>query len=494
MWMRLVIDHGEVKGFVTGLRKFLRRLGDEAGDPYWKPILRRLRRVRYEVTSVPLPLPHPALNFAGTADELQRLLRTCGALYPSYERDAGELVSTIERFSASEDDPLGDAVALILENAGFHNLRDALLLRARGFGEAVRTHLKQRGLRVITLAPEELTGRMAASNLIAVGPSAWFPTHVTTAPRAQQVTFVHYRWIRDDEPRAGLLEAVSSRSRPVQLHRSSLAPQVEEAFAPHDLLPVIDWSGIAGRGPSAHADDHDLEVLLANLYLLAGGFAVYLEAEGGYQIYGFDLAAETEERVRRVQAARVTSGMYLVLRREGGGDYIPIIADRILRERARGLREMQRDWKERLRSEVAKFGVADVVRKLRSFGGSGRSEMNVRYWCSYDSIATGRYADFLAIMRLVQLEGRAEELWDAMGHIRRAHLAAGQHVRRLLEEQVEKADLSMLAERGMMDFSLEESSGRLTVFRVEASSPELFTVPRGQLRHPFPVERDMWHA
>lgn len=493
-WNRLLVDDPSVRAFYVSLRRFSRSLGDEAVDPYWKPVLRRLRRVRFENAAVPLPLSHSARDLAAIARELRAQLRTCSALYPRYESAATKLVELVDEMSRSDADPLGDAISLVLQEAGFHNLRDAVLLRARGFGEAVRLHLRERGVRVKALTPEELTGKMAANSLLAIGPSAWFPAHVASAPRCNELIFVHYRWVSDDRAEGGLLAGIATTPQKIGLHRSSLSPDLDEGIGATELLPVVDWSGIASKGPTSELGSGDDEIVSANLFLLAGGNAVYLEAEDPYQVYGFDLAADIDDRVRRFQTSRVQPGMYLILRRGGGGDYIPVIADRILRDDAPRMRNLQRLWKDRLRAEVLSRGSGGVVRDLQQLGGTRRSEMNVRYWCSYASIATGKFADFLAIMRLVDLEDRAEELWEAMNHIKRAHLAAGQHVRRLLEERIEKADLTELVEKGMMEFSLEEGGGALSVFRVEAKAPEPFRVSRGQLRHPFEVGRDHWHA
>jgi hypothetical protein len=88
-------------------------------------------------------------------------------------------------------------------------------------------------------------------------------------------------------------------------------------------------------------------------------------------------------------------------------------------------------------------------------------------------------------MRVIGLEANAGKVWSAMGTLERAHRKAGHEIREQLEEQVEKADLTLLAERGRADFTLPQGGGALTAFRVEEVSPDVVAVPYQHLGDPF---------
>jgi len=184
--------------------------------------------------------------------------------------------------------------------------------------------------------------------------------------------------------------------------------------------------------------------------------------------------------------AKLQPGMFLLLRTEGGGDYIVPIANRILGEDAAQLREMQEGWKTRLRGEVELRGLLPVCIDLLELGGSKHvNEINLRYWMSSKCIRPQDNNDFRAILKLVGLQDKEALYRDVADRIERAHRSAGFYIRKLLISQVTGADLHEIHKKGYMEFELPRSDGgSLTAFRIEHISPAITNVSASRTGRP----------
>jgi hypothetical protein len=208
------------------------------------------------------------------------------------------------------------------------------------------------------------------------------------------------------------------------------------------------------------------------------------------------VVAELEEDlvVHQLPVADIVPGTYLVLRTEGEGDYVRVMADSLLGPRARNLRELQRWWKRELNRRLAAEGAKLVSTELTQAGAVRASEENVRRWASPDNIRTQDPADFRAILTVIGAAERFDEVWRAMGQIHQAHIQAGGRVRQLLLDELCSGDTTLLRQQGWEDYHVEEiqGEGTLRVARVEARAPEPHDVPRIRLRRPFKIARELW--
>jgi hypothetical protein len=334
------------------------------------------------------------------------------------------------------------------------------------------------------------TGQLYGT-LVVVGPLRWFPS-VSAAPRAFRIKVVTFRWIQEEPHSPGLF--IKSRSRvlvPDVGAPSRRTAKPDDVIEPDALLPTTEWSSISHRAGTG--SEEGTVTVEANLILLAGGFAAYIDAQEITRVYVLDPEAEDEDRIRQEDTVDVDVGDYVLLRTEGAGDDIAEMADRLLGDDAERLRTSQQEWKARLRETIRRDGAHAVVRRLRVLGGRLASESNVRRWMWRGSLRTQNQEDFFAIMRLVGLGQEASRIWDEMGILVRAHRRAGQRIRRLLLLQARRTDLSPLLSEGRMDFEVPElEGGTLTAFRVEEKSPETYDVSELRLNRPFPVEKDLW--
>jgi hypothetical protein len=257
------------------------------------------------------------------------------------------------------------------------------------------------------------------------------------------------------------------------------------------LIPRLQWmeapAGSPGTGDSVAA----LDMVQCRLFLLEGELGVFLAADQNASVLTLDLE---ERKPKRVLCNYLQEGVFILLRTGGGGDYIMPVADRILATESRSVRECQRLWKSRLRSAVLDKGLAAACTKLKVLGSKRANELNVRNWIWDRTIKTRDYVDFEAIMQFSGLTDKAQELWQAMRKIDRAHKAAGQVIRRLLLQQVLQSDISQLRKYGTMDFELPQAGGRLTAYRVTGTTNVQVLRSVSQVGHPFALEGAMWQG
>lgn len=114
--------------------------------------------------------------------------------------------------------------------------------------------------------------------------------------------------------------------------------------------------------------------------------------------------------------------------------------------------------------------------------------------CLLGKSRTQHYRDFLAIMKLVGFEGKAQEYWNVMKRINRAHNQGGFKIRNLLLEQVKDLNMEMLQKQGQMHFKVSnDDAAEMIAFRVEGMLPETLEVPYSRIGKPFKLEEQLWH-
>jgi hypothetical protein len=491
------VAHAPLSALAQGVGRLGRALGDELNDPYWIDVLRSMRTFVFVVSATPLPLNDPALALGPLIDRLLQRIHSIEETHPSFSAHVRHTMDQMILVAGSSGDPLGDAIRT--ELAGSRGSEVLVLLRKAARVAVVRERLMHTLGTRLHVATTHLLGREALyERMVAIGPSRWF-TEALGAPRAPRFDLFRFDWVRDQPMDAALL--AGSRSLGRRLHASSLTNGSDsgadaEAGLPDDFLePRIAWTQIhESILTTAPEDDQAGEEVQARLFLLPDSYAVYVEAEEGARSYVLDPNAELNDRVDLLPADELSAGMFLILRTEGGDDRT-ILADRILGGRAAFLRDRQEMWKNRLREKVHKDGPAAVIRQLSALGSMRAGRANLRTWASSRSKRTRDYPDFLAIMRLVELETEAPQLWGDMGIIVSAHRQAGQQVRAVLIRRMEKADLTRLETEGRLDFEAPDlGGGTLTVFRIEEVSPEPRLIPDHRVDRPFRLEAELWHG
>jgi hypothetical protein len=538
---RQLIEHPALEAFSQLAGKFCAALGESAEEGYWGPVVRMLKRARWDAATTPLPLSSEATGLAEAAREAVPRLRQCRRVAPELGAAAEDLADRLTDLASSHDDPLGEAIKRALEPRasasameGSHGdderrgigetgvpeveggavgdleggplLDDedscpvqavAVLLRSGRYSAEVKAAVSGLGAPVSVLTPTEFIASAPLDLVAVVGPSAWFPAAVVRASRARRMVFVYPSWIRDAEPQAGLLAGSPQRLRrsPISRAPSRAAVPFDEALPitpAEDWVPNADWRAISAAARRRPGEETSSDPVDAWLFALASGDGLYLEAGEGSRAYVIEL--EDDVSIHQEMTSQIAPGDFVVLRTEGDGDYVRTIADSILGRSAGPLRQMQAGWKEQLANKMAELGARGLRHALDSAGAVRATDNNIRQWLRPDSIRTRDPADFSAITAVIGARDRFRELWDGMGVIDSAHRRAGFQVRALLVEEILGGDRSPLTTQGWADFDVEEieGEGALRVARVEGRAPETQRVPRTRTRRPFPIGRDLW--
>jgi hypothetical protein len=494
---RSVLTHPGFNTFATGLSRLERNVGELGDDPYWRQVFQILRRLRFDLAATPLPFNHSAFRQEESRKTLSKLLVQCKALFPDRAADLNQLIVLTDDLVTQSIDPIGDTIDALLARST--PMSTALLLRSTRYASFVRTELRKRNpdWTLSIISESHLNDSEVFDLMLVTGPARWYPTSLLSAPRALRLELIYFSWLRDQPSstqlfrRSRLGRGFLSRSPEARDQPEGPAIPVELVES-DDVVPRIYWRDLAERVGRDEPDANE-EHVPAHMLLLAGGFATYVEASEDAFVYVVDPMAPPTQRIRKHSTETITEGMHVLLRREGGGDYVSAVADKLLGDAAKNLRKKQADWKQRLRTHVESAGIGRTVNELKRLGAARASTSNVRHWMGRHSLRTDDLADFSAVLRLVGLERVEREYWDAMGHLDSAHRSAGFYLRSLLLRQVIRADLEPLQASGRMDFQLEHG-GTMTAFRVEQKSPEAILVPVGRLGKPFAVEPDLWQG
>lgn len=490
---RHVIPFEPARQVALALSALLAAVDDYADDELWISVTRRFKRTLRQIVTVPLPINHAAMEIAASAMFIEAHIQRAAGNYPNdlLARAQGALAA-LRALSSVSANPLGDfALRLIREGTPS---RTAILVRSSPLRPAVQEWLFKGSRSSRLLSEGDLQAYQGLDRLVAIGPASWFANHVVSAPRAATIDFLHYEWLRDPEPPPGIFAgAWVSKVVPVIRRSTQLPADTTAEFDIADLAPPVDWDALSRTsGGRAQAADGDPDLVEASLFLLAGGFAVYLDVTDGSRTTNVvDPDTAGGRRFRAEPTRTVDRGSYVVLRSLGSsGDYLEAIANGLLGAQADRLRSLQRKWKTALRECIRRRGFSQTEREL---GEAGMSAPNLRYRISPRSIRTDDPKDFRLLMEYVGLKDEADMLWNSMQQIAEAHQRGGRHLRQLLVEKLVDADMDRLRSAGWMDIQLDEGdAGQLSILRVERKSPNTIIVPENRIGVLEIVDPDLW--
>lgn len=469
------LDHRQFREYCIALRAFERALGEDADQDYWQQFLRRLKKYRFEVTAAPVSFDNPAVARPEILQILTAHIEHCESLYPGYASGAKGLLQMYEQLSRCTDNPGLDALFSLFE--GPHRERAGLLVSEARLIQPVEKTLMghARFLQIEVLTQSQLRKDEYLERLAIFGPAHWYDDFVFSAPRAGHIDHLQYRWIAGawkPEPvfpgairKSGTASRQGQSAEPAEQHEND--ENGEQYFSPGELMPALKMSEIASRFGQPKSTSSSGEDVETRLHLLEGGWGVFLDTDEQATVLTIDIEGSVPQ-LRRTPVREIERGMFILLRTEGGGDFIVPIADRIMGEHTVRVRELQRLWKSRLREKVRQHGLQKVSEMLRAMGSPRANPANLRRWIWERSIRTQDFQDFRALMRLTEMGEKPEIIWQIMDYLDSAHREAGRRIRELLLKQILNTDLSELERTGRMDFQLAQfEGGRFSAFRVE---------------------------
>jgi hypothetical protein len=493
------VDHPGLADVSRSLRSLVQSLNTEAEEEFWQRVLGQVRRLAFAFCSTPLPFNRTAAAACIDWDRLNHHVRFCQQVYPDSHAALASLVKKLETLSTETGSPFTAPLeSLHCKNGGL-----SVVLRNPRMNQPLAAYFASSvALRNATVvSARQLREAQLCNVLVAIGPCGWFPDYIFSAPRAEQIHVVSFRWIRDPwKPGPVFLNGAGSSADKSRKHYVGALPHLREQAAPPtqtladlqpvDLVPPMPSFGKAdSRIHGWQLSDGD-ETLPARLCHLSGGRAVFVSADEGASSLVIDPTESGDSIVKRVPADELEPELYLLLRTSGGGDFIAPLADKILGPSAAERRAQQAGWKARLVAAAQKrFGqltrrelAARVSGNLASQNLSGARPANVHYWMSSKSIHPRKEEDFIAILAFAGVSDRAQELWEAMVEIDRAHRRAGQAIRQMLLQKIAMSSLERLKRDGEMTFHLgEKDGGTLSAFQITGLSEDETEIPADRI-------------
>lgn len=498
---RCSVQHDKFAKFCLDVGEFCKQSSAIDADDYWEPVTRLIRRIRFEVNAFPISFSKVASMHTEALVRIRRKLNRCEHTHPAISTNAKSILEGLQWLESCTENPMLQTIMRLHDDC---NNQSAILLKeSRGIAPVLEAFQANSMPAIDVYVSNQLCEDVRCDKLSIIGPSFWYPKFVFTAPRTQFVQLIHYAGINDrwnpqnvflgSDSRAENVEYRSRRGRIVSECNSS------EKSSDPSLLPSIeatildvDWSGLLGKVRGVVASSSE-ELVMAKVFLLEDSHAVLLDSSESANATVVDLEREPSSRVYSCKVRDIEAGMLVALRSGGGGDYIVDVANMLLGDDAERARDAQHRWKTLLRDKVKRDGIQVVSTQLQAAGSTRSSVQNVRNWMSYRSIKTQDNNDFFAIMKVIGLQGEAEEIWTTMTKIATAHAMAGQRIRAMLIDKIQESDERDLQLSGHLEFSLEDAgSGGISVFRVVEIHEDTVQVPECQIGQLLRDEGDEW--
>lgn len=498
------IDHSGLRSLYVQIGRLLSQIS-QSEDPYWAPLRRHLSRLRFDLSCLPVQFNSPLTGLAERQCRTEQYYARSSDVYSEVAPLVSSVLAAARDILTCADAPVLESLTTLADKQDEHT--GIVMCEARFIpivASLCGRHSKLQGCEIVGTA--QLRSLRTFCRLICIGSARWFPAFVIAAPRAPIVEFIHFKWTPGPKQSAPTFDP---EARAAAEHCSFGSPKIIVVMDPESIEPEnLEQSEMDGESQPESLVLEELverakddsattntphESVKALPVVLEGGRGVFLDAEEGSTALIIDLAERGKNRVRRVAVADIEPGTFVLLRASGAGDFVVDVANGILGARAEPYRQIQRDWKERLRREVESQGLLGVSIALLDLGSARADEGNVRRWMWDRSIRPRDYDDFLAIMKLIGSEDAGSQYWEVMSRLERTHIHAGQLIRRRLITQVRDSDLSELELRGTMEFDLPDiGAASMMACRVIRIGSEPLTVSHtriGQLTEMLPLWR-----
>lgn len=208
-------------------------------------------------------------------------------------------------------------------------------------------------------------------------------------------------------------------------------------------------------------DMNNLEKIKSTLVQLSNGKIAFLKNQPGFDqmqdVVVKSITGKVEVKSKKVDLIKI--GEFLVFQGERATSMLEEEATLNYPESIY-FYSQRKDWKHRLESEINRLGLEKVIKKIQEFGGRKKiSVNNIKYWIYPNSLRTDDKITFSSIMKLCGLYNKAEEIWNNMGELEKAHLQAGKIIKNKIKDTISKTNINQLIDKGFQEFSLRDSSG-----------------------------------
>ena len=459
----------------------LARLANSGNDDLTDTV-ELLRIVSYRLSYNLLPADHPALGLAVLNVELGSQVAELepGTHAHAIVRAAHQALTSLAQRGPTEL----TTQAIDLLNTATENSR-TVVLRHSKTASATTDYLNQNGVPSTVVAANQLRFQPPHETMVLIGPPRAFPAATCNAAKADNICFIHYPFGSAKAPTGGLFGAdggLTTRTARPSGHVETLDDIGD--FELDEGLQALARDEF-GRRRSERPD-----AVTAALLLLEGGYGVWTAIGEGHWMWCVDLDDDDTPTIRTTSVSAVTQGSYVIFRDKGAGTaLVRAVAD--AHHQAGKYRPQQDRWKSALEQAVIKVGgVNRATVELRRLGAT---TVNLRHWMSENSIRPRRLSDFRAVCQFAGIAAYADDIWRALGKIHRAHVLAGQTIRRWLQDALLVDGGARLRQDGFqrVDFG---DLGTLSAYRVEHQHPDHQDIDPEFIDEPFVVKEHGWHG
>ncbi|MFI0515362.1 hypothetical protein ACH3Y9_34020 [Streptomyces sp. WSLK1-5] len=487
------VHHSAVQSFMRVASQFLRTVGELEGSALWRQACAEIRRARWLLGTVPLPLNSRELRFQEIAHELAD---TADRLKQAADEDlVGQLYAVAKvlvHLGEAPENPLMIATRNFL--ASGRKGTALVAVTNRSYQDAVVGEFNALGHPVEIGLVSDLLGAVAYDSAVVVGPIGWLPQGVLNAPRSARLGLVHYDFYREPLDIPPLFDEgpVLRGTMPLRINRretltlgarpqppgedfpevaSSPLTELDVASLAQDALAGLPADNLRDGNSGSH------ELVSAHVAQLADGSFVLIPAESGiHKILLIEPDLDDQPSVDAVDGASVTVGDYIVLRGSSYHQSLVERADAALGDDASELRAIQKKWKAQLRDRIAhhQFGRQGVAGDLTA---RGAVTTNLDYWTSSWCIRTRRKDDFAVVLRYLGRGDEAQDVWEALGRIDHAHRSAGRSYAEAVQRAVSGDLWQQLWVDRWCDIALDDTESGARAALIDAVLPGQLSVP-----------------
>jgi hypothetical protein len=488
----------EERAFRTAVTQLLRLTERYDTQDTWEAFLRPLKRERFLMSATPCPRSR---SDPEAASSTYNILRTF--LDGRAGSDPEDLLGCAEDCVISFESLIVVGRSSLLERLAQSRLsrehgNEAVIVLDGTLAQDTRDQFDQidelRGLPAMGAAA--LRQPATYDRLYVFGSSTWYSMRelefIFAAPRASQMEIMGHPWLIREPALQRPFEGGIPATRRAQ------STPVTRPQAADEYLPSLDIDSVVRE--STGIDETTVE---ARLVVLAGNQCALLDIGSKHLILSPDAVsakapnqkASDQDPTMWVADQDLIDGMYILLRTQGGGDYIEPMADNILGADQHRVRAHQKDWKRALQSKVRVLGKSRVRSEIIRRSGREFVKVTLDNWLSPRHIRPGNETHFSAVLSLTGLEDIKSEMFESARLISGAHKRAGMQIRQLLLEEVRNADLRELQANGLLEFHLgeaESSAPSLTAYRIEVVGEQTRSVSYSDIGTPFPMKSHHW--
>ncbi|BDR52215.1 hypothetical protein KIM372_01220 [Bombiscardovia nodaiensis] len=465
----------------TLLRQLIQKIGDDVEA--FRDLMDPLKALRWRLLTDIQAIQHNTRVTEAANAVSEKALYFYNAVDKSTQALLDELRKACD-LVINNDSPAGGLLLDFIQEVGEDTC--SVLTSSTASKDGMKSWLQaaQVNTEVYTLGDLLRTGH-EIEQIYVVGPPRFYSPALLTSPTSSQISFIMPNWYRDRKLRTSdISEWVENKiiitpriiaakeTIPTPLPDASDDLSIDET----DLLPQPHWE----QPTEVDANPGENEVL-ARKVILSGGYTCLLD--DGSKIQTFDPSKPKEDRFPSTKIDAVTSGTYLVLRKDQTEQmnlYEEAIAS--FGSKANQVIESQNRWKKALQEMLHERGRSAVEAELQKQGVNVSNR--VQYWTEPALDMPLRSQDFRALLHVLGINEQPSYTFAKQLHNKRLQL--GQEMRRSLKSEVEEGGreaLNVLESNGMLELSSQDKRFRdMVVIRVIAISPNYQLVARQKTR------------